>query len=198
MALTPTVIDKWHDGQRIHCVFSLAASGNYATGGVALSFLNKVPTNKDPFHIELKGKAGYVYEYDYTAKKVIVRLGAGFTPAGTVAAPVFTGDALATHNHDMKIIGGQAAAATDTIFAPAATDLLGKQEAGDADILAADYATKGGVVPITAGTPAGTNSAPAFTGTAVAAAVLAELAAAAFPAGVTGDSIRGYAIFRLV
>jgi hypothetical protein len=54
--------------------------------------------------------------------------------------------ATRTHTHDMKIIGGQAAAATDTVFVPAATDLLGKQEAGNADVLGADVLTKGGVM----------------------------------------------------
>lgn len=58
------------------------------------------------------------------------------------------------HTHDMKIIGGQAAAATDTVFCPAATDLLGKQEAGNADILGADVLTKGGVMLSTIDVPA--------------------------------------------
>jgi hypothetical protein len=54
--------------------------------------------------------------------------------------------ATRSHTHDMKIIGGQAAAATDTVFVPAATDLLGKQEATNADVLGADVLTKGGVM----------------------------------------------------
>jgi hypothetical protein len=58
------------------------------------------------------------------------------------------------HTHDLKIIGGQAAAATDTLFVPAATDLLGKQEAGNADVLGADVLTKGGVMLSTADVPA--------------------------------------------
>ena len=59
---------------------------------------------------------------------------------------------VGAHTHDISIIGGQAAAATDTVFCPAATDLLGKQEAGNAAVLGADVATKGGVVATTAGT----------------------------------------------
>ncbi len=54
------------------------------------------------------------------------------------------------HTHDMKIIGGQAAAGTNTVTSPAATDLLGKEEAGNADILGADVLTKGGVMLSTA------------------------------------------------
>jgi hypothetical protein len=56
------------------------------------------------------------------------------------------GQAAATHTHDMTIIGGQGAAGTDAVTAPAGTDILGKQEAGNAAILGADVATKGGVV----------------------------------------------------
>jgi len=131
---------------------------------------------------------GYKFEWDKTNNKIKVFVSAGFTPAGavtgTAAAQAFTGSALAAHNHDMKVIGGQAAHGTSTVTVPAATDLLGKEEAADADILGADYATKGGVVPITAGTPAGTNAASAltatFAGTAVGAAGLAEHANATF------------------
>jgi hypothetical protein len=50
------------------------------------------------------------------------------------------------HTHDMKIIGGQGAAGTDTVTGPDATDILGKQDAGDSDILGADVLTKGGVM----------------------------------------------------
>lgn len=57
---------------------------------------------------------------------------------------------VGAHTHDISIIGGQSAAATDTVFCPAATDLLGKQEAGDALVLGADVATKGGIVATTA------------------------------------------------
>lgn len=53
---------------------------------------------------------------------------------------------LTAHTHNLSVIGGQGAAGTDAVTAPAATDLLGKQEAGDALVLGADVATKGGVV----------------------------------------------------
>jgi hypothetical protein len=56
---------------------------------------------------------------------------------------------LAAHTHDFLVIGGQGAAGTDTVTAPAGTDILGKQEAGNAEILGADSATKGGVVAST-------------------------------------------------
>lgn len=62
---------------------------------------------------------------------------------------------LAAHTHDMLVIGGQAAAGTDTVTAPAATDILGKEEAGNAEILGVDSATKGGVVASTVDEHAG-------------------------------------------
>jgi len=83
------------------------------------------------------------------------------TPAGTVAAPVFTGAALAAHSHVTHFQTGAAAnavtaAANALRTAAAAFDVAG----------VADSVGEGGVVNIAAGTPAGTNSAPAFTGTA--------------------------------
>lgn len=88
-----------------------------------------------------------------------------YTPAGTVAAPVFTGSAMGTHVHNFIVKGGQAAATTNVI-ADYAGPLLGKQAATDATYVGANSATNGGVVAVSAGTPAGTNSAPAFTGSA--------------------------------
>ncbi len=88
---------------------------------------------------------------------------------GTIA---FTGNALATHTHDMRIIGGQGAAGTNTVTCPAATDLLGKQEAGDADVLGVNAATVGGVMVITAGTPAGTMAGSAAAGKPARAALI--------------------------
>lgn len=121
----------------------------------------------------IKGGLVYVYEPGATDKVRIYQT-AGFTPAGTVAAPVFTGNALALHNHDLKVMGG-AAAGIDEPVGVEGGDTLAKDAATDRTISGADSATKGGVVGAGAGTPAGTNSAPAFTGTAVAAGALAEL-----------------------
>lgn len=87
--------------------------------------------------------------------------------SGSAAAPTFTGSALGTHNHDLKIIGGQAAASTDAVSAKTLT--LGKEAATDITIAGANSATLGGVVGASAGTPAGTISAPAFTTTSVIA-----------------------------
>lgn len=82
--------------------------------------------------------------------------------SGSVAAPVFTGSALAAHQHNLIVIGGQAASTTNDVAVY--TDVLGKEQAADATILGVDSATKGGVVGASAGTPAGSIAAPAFTG----------------------------------
>lgn len=88
--------------------------------------------------------------------------------SGTIAAPTFTGSALATHTHNFTVIGGQAASTTNNI-ANYAGPLIGKQEATNATYLGANSATAGGVVAASAGTPAGTISAPVFTSTSVMA-----------------------------
>ncbi len=76
-------------------------------------------------------------------------------------ALTFTGSALATHNHDFIVKGGQGASTTNNI-ANYAGPLIGKQEASDATYVGANSATSGGVVGISAGTPAGTINTPAI------------------------------------
>lgn len=66
----------------------------------------------------------------------------------------FAGSALASHTHDLIVIGGQAAATTNDIAAYAGP-LLGKEEAANATFLGANSATNGGVVAASAGSPAG-------------------------------------------
>lgn len=61
-----------------------------------------------------------------------------------------------THTHDVLIIGGQAAAGTDTVQAAVGDVILGKEEAANATIVGADSATKGGVVSATLAAAAGT------------------------------------------
>lgn len=86
--------------------------------------------------------------------------------AGTISAPTFTGSALATHVHSLLVKGGQIASTTNDV-ATYATNILGKQEATDVTIAGSASATNGGVLAVTAGTPAGTVSVPTFTSTSV-------------------------------
>lgn len=84
--------------------------------------------------------------------------GGGYITFQTVA-PSFAGTALATHTHDLKIIAGQAAAGTDAVSVKGtAPIILGKESATDKTVSGAASAASGGVVAVTAGTPAGTMS----------------------------------------
>lgn len=80
-------------------------------------------------------------------------------------AGVFTGSALAVHNHNLIVIGGQAATTTNEL-GNYAGPLLGKEEATNATYIGANSATNGGVVAAAAGTPAGTLSYAAAAPTA--------------------------------
>lgn len=87
-----------------------------------------------------------------------------YTPAGTVAAPTFTGSAMGTHTHDTPLstdglteIRGGAAFGTGS---SQTLDRVAGTDAGTGAFTTALTSATG------AGTPAGTNTAPAFTGTA--------------------------------
>ncbi len=67
MALTFTLVDTWDDGQRIHVSGTVAASGNYATGGDTLDLSQtpiiasaKPPIQGTPW---MDGLAGYDYVF---------------------------------------------------------------------------------------------------------------------------------------
>ncbi|HEV2305979.1 MAG TPA: hypothetical protein VGR93_10700 [Candidatus Acidoferrales bacterium] len=69
MALAFTLVDSWDDGRHIHVAGTVAASGNYATGGdtldlTALESLG-VPTTKPPIMgtAWMDGLAGYDYVF---------------------------------------------------------------------------------------------------------------------------------------
>lgn len=92
------------------------------------------------------------------------------TPTGTVAAPVFTGNAMATHAHELpfqKTAGGtgQLGMLAPSIFG------TGTSRARESISAAPTASTTSAAVElsqaVSAGTPSGTNSAPAFTGNAL-------------------------------
>lgn len=67
MALTFSLVDTWDDGKRIHVSGTVAASGNYSTGGdtVDLSQFPAVASAKPPIQgtAWMDGVAGYDYVF---------------------------------------------------------------------------------------------------------------------------------------
>ncbi len=108
--------------------------GTYATSGVAVTAGQVGLGVIQSLVIDPAG--GYTFEYVASTGKVKAYLGSG---------------ALASHTHDLKIIGGQAAAST-AATAYYATDIFGKEAATSKTIAGADSATKGGIVAVSAGT----------------------------------------------
>ncbi len=145
------------------------------TGSNVLTSRVQVPTTSGIYGVEVVGSPYYSIANSniasYGGAWLLLQFMAptftagAYTPAGTNSAPAFTGSALGTHVHDFTVIGGQAGSTTNNI-ANYATSILGKQEASNATYAGADSATKGGVVAVSAGTPAGTVAAPVFTGSA--------------------------------
>ena len=87
--------------------------------------------------------------------------------------------AATTHSHDL-IFKANAAANAVTM----AANSLRNATAGDLTVTGGG--ADGGIAAITGGTPAGTNNAPAFTGTAVGAAALVEVANTTDLSALTG------------
>lgn len=182
MAVTATLVKRTKTIQGLVGIFTLTASGNYASGGNSLDFAPKIGyTNRQPKTVVVTGLAGYIYEYDLANKKLKVRQGA---VAGTIAA-TFAGTA---HSHSLFLNDADVAYST-TAAVMAAANKLGANTGGD--IVVAGVATTGGSGGVLNETAAGLVTA-ALTGTAAPGS---ELPASAYPAGVTGDTITAIAIW---
>jgi hypothetical protein len=70
MALTFSLIDTWDDGKRIHVSGTIAASGNYTTGGDTLDLSQSpvVASAQPPINgtAWMDGLAGYDYVFKHT------------------------------------------------------------------------------------------------------------------------------------
>lgn len=183
MAATVTLIKDGYDLWGKHMVQPAdVVLGTYATGGVAIT----------PRQFGLKtfrgvqiiggnaASAGYNIVFDTTNSKLVAYRSAGFTPAGTNSVPTFTGAVLTAHRHVLHFQTSAAAnavtAAANSLRTPAAAfDVAG----------VADSLGEGGVVDASGGTPSGTVSAPTFTGTAVAAGAMVEVANSVSLAAIT-------------
>lgn len=133
-------------GNKRTSTFDVAFDSSYPTGGEALSLGTLGLSEVDI--VLISQKSGYILEYDYTNNKVLAYRSAGFTPAGSVAAPTIT----TITNAAPVAIGTNAGALTQTT---GATGITGVQ-------------------------------APAFTGIAVAAAALIEVANTTDLSALTG------------
>lgn len=137
---------------------------SYPTGGYALTGTALIGSGITLLGLQFMGgnnvSGGYQYAFDNVNKKLMVFRAGGFTPAGTVAAPTFTGTAPAAHSHTIPVTTGTAG--------DAVTNNAGVLESTGGQDLTSNTTV--------AATPAGTNSAPAFTGTAVAAGALVQVA----------------------
>lgn len=110
----------------------------YGAGGVPITKAKLgCPTTIESLVVYDKGTSGYAWSYDATNEKLVA-----------IQAPA------QTHAHDLKIIGGQAAAST-AATAYYATDIFGKEAVTDKTIAKADSATKGGVLSETLAAAAG-------------------------------------------
>lgn len=87
--------------------------------------------------------------------------------SGTIGALTFTGSALGTHTHNL-LLKNAAVADGATTRVNAGANLLGANTGSD--ITVTGSGANGGIVAVTAGTPAGTINTPAFTNTSVYAA----------------------------
>lgn len=128
MAVAASALLWENAGSQMTTSGTLTFSGTYTTGGETLS-AGAVGLGSITSIDFQQGEDGYIFRYVPSTGKVMI-----------------FASAASSHTHNLSIIGGQGAAGTDTVTAPAATDILGKQEAGDALVLGADVATKGGVV----------------------------------------------------
>lgn len=97
--------------------------------------------------------------------RVLVQFASSGSAAGTISAPTFTGSALGTHTHDL-LLKNAAVADGATTRLNAGANLLGANTGSD--ITVTGSGANGGIVAASAGTPAGTISAPTFTGSASA------------------------------
>lgn len=130
-AVTVAINDNWYDGKRQHVVSTLTVgSGNYLTNGLPVSWLLPlIKSATSPVWVMLLGIAGFNYAWDFTNLTMRIFQSAGFTPNGTVAAPVMNtvndsgsptktlgelGGALSTNGAVSNLTGIQAPAFTGT------------------------------------------------------------------------------------
>jgi len=178
LSFTKLPVHEDRVGRRLYKYYEIAFDSSYPTGGEEVSAARLGLKKIDGVHVigHDTSAAGYFVDYNFETGKLQAFVSAGFTPAGTNSAPTFTGSAMSAHSHTLHLNDGDVADGATTRV-NAGSNLLGANTGSDISITGvADTSGRGGIVNASAGTPAGTVSAPTFTGTAVAAAALAEVA----------------------
>lgn len=157
MAVAASALAWTSAGSETSTTGTLTFSGTYTTGGESI-LPAKLGLGTITMVDFIQAEDGYVFKWDKANNKVLIYTSAGFTPAGTIAKPTFTvtkGAILASSELGLSADATSATVNNNTI-------------ASTLTLLAANS-------PV---------NAPAFTGTAVAAGALAQLANAASLTGI--------------
>lgn len=146
-------------------IFNWTGPASYASGGEALTTAIGKALGFNEIHAFQC--AGLVKASDGTS--VGVRFDHNSTAGTTHGKIRVAAGGVAAHAHDFLVKGGTAAAGTDALNIK--TVIIGKESATDATSLAADTATKGGVMAVAAGTTtaelAATTNLSTYTGRVV-------------------------------
>ena len=99
MGTITATVDKQHDtGDLLLVRGTLAFTGSYATGGDSLAtvFAGKVNSTLKALQLFIMGTGGFLYEYDETNNKVLVRRGAAAINLPLAEIPVAAYPAAST------------------------------------------------------------------------------------------------------
>lgn len=204
--LTLSGLTRESSGSENKVYGSLAFDSSYPTGGESLS-LGSLPL-RTVSNVIIEPSAGYVFTYDYTNNKILAYRA---SPAGSIAAPTFTGTSpISSLDLATPAFSGTGLTAAGQVITTTSTHTMTLNQCAGMWLLSATGATPpnlilsntavtgaaavltvkgaastdaGAYTIVKALTPIGTNSAPAFTGTA---AVLAEVSNTTDLAAVTG------------
>lgn len=209
--LTFTQLHYENAGSEVLVYGRVSFDSSYPTNGEPL--VNNILGLSKVDQILIPTSNGLVFSFDITNKKIKVFQSGAATPAGTITAPVFTGTSpisdlnLATpaFSGTGLTAAGQVMTTTDnqtmTLNQCAGMWLIPATQATPPMLILSNTAVTGAPAVLTvqgaaatdagaykivkALTPVGTNSAPTFTGSAIAAAALSEVSNATNLSSVT-------------